>query len=252
MALFSIGLSLMSSNSQKGKHDKSLFSAEGRRLLSLVADRPLNDGDIMLEEQGRPYFSNGKEDFSISHSGALTAVSFVSGEKLRVGCDVELVKPRAGTIRIAEEFFTTQERDYVVSSSQNENSRTAFFEIWTLKECYLKLKGLTVFDMKQTPSFIYEENGTFHFAFNNQTDTPLLFYLYELKGASDEQYILAAAIEGTIEGNVQLRPEIRWFSRSTLLSHSTLNHLSQSAFPARNIAEIKAARSPAETVSPNS
>jgi hypothetical protein len=199
-----------------------------------MTGRSAGGNGIMLEENGRPYFPDGKEDFNISHSGALTAVSFVSGEKLRAGCDVELVKPRAGIIRIAEEFFTAQERDYVLDSSQKQNSQTAFFEVWTLKECYLKLRGLSVFDMKHTPSFICEKNGNFQFAFNAVADTPLSFYLYELKGASGERYILAAAIEGA----AQLPPTIRWFS--------------QSALSARSIAEINAARSPAETVSPKS
>jgi len=242
MALFSIGLSLMSSNPQKDRRHRELFSAEWRRILSLMTGRSLSDSDIALEESGRPYFPDNKEDFNISHSGALTAVSLVSGEKTRVGCDVELVKPRAGAIKIAEKVFTAQERNYVLSASQKQNDPSAFFEIWTLKECYLKLKGLTVFDIKKTPSFVCEENGEFHFALNTAanaaTDTPLTFYLYELKGASGEWYILAAAIEGSIEGTGQLRPEINWFSQSTL--------------HARSIAEIKAAISPAETVSPNS
>jgi len=199
-----------------------------------MTGRSLSDCDIALEENGRPYFPDGKEDFNISHSGALTAVSLVSDEKPRTGCDVELVKPRAGIIKIAEKVFAEQERDYVISSSQKQNGHAAFFEVWTLKECYLKLKGLTVFDMKHTPSFVYEKDGCFHFAFNAATETPLTFYLYELKGASGEWYIMAAAIEWT----GQLPPEINWHSQSTL--------------QARSIAEIKAAISPAETVSPNS
>jgi hypothetical protein len=197
-----------------------------------MTGRTLSDNDIALEENGRPYFPGGKEDFNISHSGVLTAVSLVTGEKLRAGCDVELVKPRAGTIKIAKELFTAQEKNYVMSA--NQDGQSAFFEIWTLKECYLKLKGLTVFEMKKTPSFVCEKDGNFHFAFNTGTDTPLTFYLYELKGASGEWYILAAAIEGA----AQLLPELRWFSQPTL--------------HARSIAEINAARSPAETVSPKS
>jgi len=221
----------MSSNSQESRHYRNFFSAEWKRILSLMTERPFSDSDIMLEENGRPYFPDGKEDFNISHSGALTAVSLVSGKKLRTGCDVELVKPRAGTIKIAEEFFTAQERDYAIASEKN---RSAFFEVWTLKECYLKLRGLTVLEMKHTPSFVSEKEGCLHLAFNAATDKPLTFYLYELKDTANERYILAAAIEGT----EQLPPEIRWYSQSTL--------------HARSIAEIKAAISPAETVSPNS
>jgi phosphopantetheinyl transferase (holo-ACP synthase) len=209
-----------------------------------MSGRSLSESDIMTEENRRPYFSGGREDFNISHSGALTAVSLVTGEKLRTGCDVELVKPRSGIIRIAEEFFSASERDYVLRHEKTQYDETAFFEIWTLKECFLKLYGLSVFDMKKTPSFVSSNgNGRFHFALDYAAERPLTFYLYELKGASDERYILAAAIEGAL----RLRPEIRWFSQSVPSASLTFPTL-----PARSIAEINAARSPAETVSPNS
>jgi len=210
----------------KEKHVRRL-SAEAWRIVSLCEGRPLAREDIAREARGRPFFPNRDADFSISHSGALAAVSFVTGKSARTGCDVELVRPRAGARAIAEEYFTVPERDYIASGGGFDITR--FYQIWTLKECYLKLRGGSVLDMAGVPSFVSGKGG---FAFGAIATSPVTFNLYELTNGADERYILAAAVEGT--GGE--RPEIRWFSQEALVCTS--------------MAKINAAPSPAETVRP--
>jgi len=194
-----LNLSLLS-NKQDNPHGterQKNVSAEARRILSLCENRPITNEDIAREAGGRPFFPDSDTDFSISHSGALAAVSLVRGKNLRTGCDVELVRPRANAQAIAQEFFTAPERDYIGFGSDFDLTR--FYQIWTLKECFLKLRGLSVFDINSAPSFI-------------SNASPLSFNLYELTGNTGERYILATAIEGTdIE-----QPEIRWFSQDFL------------------------------------
>jgi hypothetical protein len=224
-----INLSILS-NKQDNPHRterQKNASAEARRILSLYEGRPLSDGDIAREEGGRPFFPDSDTDFSISHSGDLTAVSLVRGKQLRTGCDVELLRPRSGAGKIAEEFFTASERDYIESGCGFDITR--FYRIWTLRECFLKLRGLSVFDMRGVPSFISGEGA---YTFDISGASPLSFNLCELSGNTGERYILAAAIAGIeIE-----QPEIRWFS--------------QDSFDCKSIAKINAAPSPAETVRP--
>jgi len=196
-----INLSILS-NEQKDTN-----RAEARRILSVCEGRPITEDDIAAEAEGRPFFPNSDTDFSISHSGSLTAVSLVRGKNLRTGCDVERIRHRAKAKEIAEEFFTAPERDYIESGGHFNETR--FYEIWTLKECYLKIRGLSVFDMAKAPSFISSE-GTYTFNFDGSSK--ILFNLYELTGSGDEHYILATAIEGTEE----YQPEIRWFSQGCL------------------------------------
>jgi len=225
-----INLSLLSNihnNPRRTERQKTL-SAEARRILSLCENRHVTDDDITKERTGRPFFKNsgGKDvdtDFSISHSGALTAVSLVKGKNLRTGCDVELVRPRARAKEIALEYFTAPEREYIESQGQFDGTR--FFHIWTLKECYLKLRGISVFDMPSVPSFISGEGSL------NTRFEQISFNLYELTG-SDQHYILATAIQSEEER----QPEVRWFSQDFL--------------DCKSIAKIKAAPNPAETVSP--
>jgi len=230
-----INLSILSKNQkdlQRFERQKSL-SGSARHILSVCEGRPITDDDIAKEESGRPFFSSREvedrdTDFSISHSGVLTAVSLVRGKNLRTGCDVEFVRPRKRAREIALEFFTPQERDYI--GAKGSFDMTRFYQIWTLKECYIKLRGGSVFDMLKISSFISrEEKG--QFAFDAAVSSLITFNLYELSNDDSERYILATAIEGAEE-----QPEIRWFSQDSL--------------DCKSIAKIKAAPNPAETVSP--
>ena len=229
---FYIGLSLLSNNGRGGRARHELLTAEGRRILSLLEGRSLKEDEIAKNERGRPFLPGNSGDFSISHSHAMAAVSLVKGEFRRTGCDIQIVQPRVSHRGIAERFFSAPERDYIFACGDGQFDKNRFFEIWALKECFLKLRGLSVFDMASVPSFILrDDSGSGYFAFEADQSLALSFHLYELRGNSGERYFLAAALEGS----VQDPPEIRWFSQS---------------LPSRHIAAIKAALSPASTVSP--
>ena len=239
MNSFSIGLSFLSSDTQKGTGRKELYSAEARRILALLDGNPLKDNALSLEGNGRPYFSDRHADFNISHSGNIAAVSYISGLEQRTGCDIELVRSKVNARGIAELYFSPFEIDYVFASigktrdidntgSSIGESEVRFFTIWTLKECFLKLRGLSVFNMRDTPSFISRQGL---FTFDTKVFSPVAFYVYELRG-ENETYLLSAAIEGNGGGP----PEIRWFSHTRL--------------PERSVVEIKAALNPTDTVSP--
>ncbi|MCL2806273.1 MAG: 4'-phosphopantetheinyl transferase superfamily protein [Treponema sp.] len=205
-----IGLSILS--------NKKAASAEARRILSVF-----NPGaEIREDANGRPYFPCCDADFNISHckrpreysTGALTAVSFTRGA--RTGCDIEQVRYRENAGEIAKTYFSASEINYISGSDE----KASFFKIWTLKECYIKLRGMSVFDMASVPSFI-KDDGSFGFCSSENLHLPLFFSLYDLS-YGNEQYILCAVAEG---GNFK-PPEVRWFS--------------QSPFICKNIIEIKA------------
>jgi len=202
-------------NKQNTEHKRRL-SAEARRILSQCEGKTLTNEDIAREAGGRPFFPGSDTDFSISHSGNLTAVSLVRGKGLRTGCDVELVRPRPKAREIAEDFFTVPEREFINAGGGFDLTR--FYQIWTLKECFLKLRGLSVFDMSGTPSFINDAEPELRSPFREQFKidaagvSPISFNLYEFTGAGDERYIVATAIAGGEER----QPEIRWFSQDSL------------------------------------
>ena len=230
---FYIGLSFLSNNGGTKRVRQGLLSAEGRRVLSCLEERPLKENEIARDDRGRPFIPGNIGDFSISHSGNMAAVSLVKGQALRTGCDIQIVRPGTSFREIVRLFFIAPEGEYIFSSDDKKTEENRFFEIWALKECFLKLRGLSVFDMALVPPFINsDDSGHGQFSFGGAVFSPLSYYLYEL-GNSGERYFLAAAIEGT----TQVEPAIHWFSQPFL--------------PCRSIAEIKATLSPDNTVSPN-
>jgi phosphopantetheinyl transferase len=224
-----LGLSFLSNNEER---QKTLSSLEARRILSVFENGEIKENDISREEQGRPFFLNREVDFNITHSGDAVAVLYISKKDIRVGCDIEKIRPRSRIAKIAKDKFSKAENSFLYSSGGfNDND---FLKIWTLKESYIKLRGLSVFDMAKIPSFIDEIHGTneYVFSFCADVNRPITFRLYEILYNENTSYILAEAIEGE-----DIQPEIRMFSSLT--------------FDCKIIAEIKAAPSPAQTVNPN-
>jgi len=209
-----IGLSILSNNDNSLKKQSSV---EARRILSNFENRNINENDFSIEVGGRPYFSDKDIDFNISHSGNIVAVSYIRKKNIRVGCDIEKVKPRKNIAKIAKDKFSASENKYLYSDGIFSDKN--FIKLWTLKESYIKLRGLSVFDMAEIPSFIREneENKSFDFSFCANTEKMLTFRLYELlnnnndTGSENTNYILAEAIEGEY-----LKPEIIWLSPSSL------------------------------------
>jgi len=209
-----IGLSILSNND---KSLKKLSSVEARRILSNFENRKINENDFSNEAGGRPFFPDKDADFNISHSGNIVAVSYIRGKNIRIGCDIEKVKPRKNIAKIAKDKFSVCENKYLYSDGIFSDKN--FIKLWTLKESYIKLRGLSVFDMAKIPSFIKhnEVNKSFDFLFCGNTEKMLTFRLYELSnnnsdtGTENTNYILAEAIEGEY-----LKPEIIWLSPSSL------------------------------------
>lgn len=85
----------------------------------------------------KPYIIGYPEfNFNISHSGDY--VVCVTDNKL-IGIDIEQIKPIKFK-EISRKFFTLNECKYIFDKSSN-NQLERFYEIWTLKESYIKCCG---------------------------------------------------------------------------------------------------------------
>ena len=121
--------------------------AEGAKRLSLGAalllDRLLADaglppaGDFAFGEQGKPYLPDRPGvHFSLSHSGDYVLCALGDSE---LGCDVET--PRKVELSLTSRFFHPEEAARLFSLP-GEEQETAFLRLWTLKESYVKARGL--------------------------------------------------------------------------------------------------------------
>ena len=95
------------------------------------------DEHIALGENGKPYFADASDVyFNLSHSGE-RVMCVIS--PFDVGCDVEIIKGDRG--RLAERFFKPEESLWIKHFETPELQSEAFYRLWTLKECYMKVTG---------------------------------------------------------------------------------------------------------------
>jgi 4'-phosphopantetheinyl transferase len=114
-----------------------------RTMLSEYVPRAPRDWRFRIEEYGRPEVAElpaGAPDlrFNLSHTPGLVACGVTAGRD--IGVDVENVT-RPLTHQIPERFFSPQEVADL-RALPDEDQQTVFFDYWTLKESYIKARGL--------------------------------------------------------------------------------------------------------------
>jgi 4'-phosphopantetheinyl transferase len=91
---------------------------------------------------GRPFVSCPRSSeplhFSLSHTDGFVACAVSPYE--RIGIDVEATDRRAAHLEIARAFFSSAESDDL-SSLPSARQKDRFFDLWTLKEAYVKARG---------------------------------------------------------------------------------------------------------------
>lgn len=79
--------------------------------------------------------------FNLSHTGGLVACAIGLGGPMRVGVDVERVDRRVSYRELEAVALTSSERTDVALAPEAERD-ARFLSYWTLKEAYLKARGL--------------------------------------------------------------------------------------------------------------
>jgi 4'-phosphopantetheinyl transferase len=77
--------------------------------------------------------------FNLSHTDGMVACVVAAAHE--VGVDVEAVDRAAATLELAERFFARPEVR-ALRALPKQAQRARFFEYWTLKEAYIKARGL--------------------------------------------------------------------------------------------------------------
>ena len=95
------------------------------------------DEHVAYGENGKPYLADFPDvHFNLSHSGERVMCVL---SPFDVGCDVEIIKGDRG--RLAERFFKPEESAWIKHFETLEKQSEAFYRLWTLKECYMKVTG---------------------------------------------------------------------------------------------------------------
>jgi 4'-phosphopantetheinyl transferase len=129
---------------QEHRHAHLLTRAFLRTLLSRYADVKPSEWQFVRSPYGKPEIAGPPgapvANFSLSHTAGLI-VCAISAES-RMGIDAENVEQRSvDQMEIAEKYFSRTEYQSLQGLSGAERHRR-FFEYWTLKESYVKARGL--------------------------------------------------------------------------------------------------------------
>ena len=118
---------------------------------------PGADEYVTLEKNGKPCFVYHPEvQFNLSHSENRAMCVVSRGADSPVGCDVEKIKGDRG--ELAERFFMPEEAAWIKDFQEESLRNDAFYRLWTLKECYMKVTGLGLSLSPSDFSFLLEEN----------------------------------------------------------------------------------------------
>ena len=114
----------------------------------------------LLEGRGKPRLAEelgvGLE-FSLSHSGALALLAV--GRRVRVGVDVEKLRPVPFLDDVVGRFFGEEERKEVWSLRGAERRR-AYFRLWTRREAAAKALGLGILEfLRSCPQWAPQQGG---------------------------------------------------------------------------------------------
>jgi 4'-phosphopantetheinyl transferase len=129
---------------ERDRHRYLVTRAMVRRLLSNYVDIGPRDWRFATNEFGKPGVANEdgfahRLSFSVSHTSQAVLLAVTLDRP--VGVDVELVSSAAASIDIADRFFAPAEVRALRALPLGQQTHR-FFEYWTLKESYIKARGM--------------------------------------------------------------------------------------------------------------
>lgn len=114
-----------------------------RQCLALGSGLPADEIEIKTDASGKPYLAGQARStdihFNISHTNGLALIAITRAQP--VGIDVESVAQNVQHTRLAENYFSTREKN-AIASLPPEQVPAAFFACWTRKEAVLKAVGV--------------------------------------------------------------------------------------------------------------
>lgn len=110
-----------------------------RTILSRYVDASATDLRFSYGEHGKPSLVGESISFNVSHSGDVLLIAVTAGDEL--GIDVERVRTNISHEAIAPRFFSDSEVAALAKIERGARPR-AFFRCWTLKEAFVKVKGV--------------------------------------------------------------------------------------------------------------
>jgi 4'-phosphopantetheinyl transferase len=171
-----------------------------RTVLSLYLERKPEEWIFASNNLGKPVLTNGTADssicFNLSHTDGLVVCAVA--RNIEVGIDVENIN-RKVNLDLAERYFAPAEVAYL-DTMPKERLHAVFFLFWTLKEAYIKARGMGLTLPLDQFAFCLENLQTPQITFEpamRENPGDWRFYLPEVP-SQDHQVALAARSENEL------------------------------------------------------
>jgi len=137
--------------------------------------------------------------FNLSHTHGLLALAVSSD--VEVGVDVEAVSREVEVVALAERFFAPVETALIKACSA-EAQRDCFFRLWTLKEAYVKARGLGLQLGLDSFAFNFTAAGVPQLSFADASDDPLRWSFMQVQYS--ERFRIALAVQAAGISNAEI------------------------------------------------
>ena len=188
----------------RGRHESLVTRALVRTTLSRYAAVPPAAWRFLPGEQGRPELEPGQcqQDlhFSLSHTTGLVACAVAEGRE--VGVDVECIDCVEDPLAITERFFAPFEVRTLYSQPP-ALQRERFGLYWTLKESYMKARGMGLTLPLHKFSFHVDEEGPIHISLDEELDDDARRWQFATFRATD-RHRLAIAVDRHDAGDLHI------------------------------------------------
>lgn len=171
----------------KHRHRYLLTRALARTVLSRYTAIPAEQLLFQLNAYNKPFIAHHPISFNITHTDELIILGVTRDNAL--GIDTEN-KNREITTELAEYSFASEEAaDFLAQPLEQRQQR--FFEYWTLKESYIKARGMGLSIPLQEFSFHFPDQKKITLTTQNDTAERWQFWQFELA----KNYLVAVCVE---------------------------------------------------------
>ena len=193
------------------KHAALITRAFLRIVLSKYECISPEDWRFSYSDLGKPEVINSKIGlrFNLSHNKdiIICAVCVVND----IGCDIESLTRKMSITAISKRFFCPEEAD-LISMLREDLQRKAFFELWTLKEAFVKATGKGISQGLDTFKFLFnvDQNTAYRediSLFLNQDNKPTTDWFNALI-YPDNTHVIAVSVKTRKMIKVILKGEI--------------------------------------------
>lgn len=108
-----------------------------------------NSYEIEYNEYEKPYIKNSTLFYNISHCDGFLVIAFSDSE---IGVDIEKIDYNLD-LKLMSSILSAEEKKKLNRLESKKEKHEYFFKIWTLKESYLKKKGIGLIDDLHNISF---------------------------------------------------------------------------------------------------